>query len=187
VQVPGAVGGQDRHRPHRRPAGTELRDRHRALGEQFEQERLELVVGPVHLVDEQHRRARSGVVDRGQQRPGQEVVRAEQVGLLDGRALRLGQSDREQLPRVVPLVERLGRGEPLVALQPQQHGVECGRQRLGRLRLADSRLTLEQQRLPHAYGQEQRGRQALVGEVAGGVQSVFQRCDVGRQSAHDVL
>ena len=38
--------------------------------EQLEQERLELVVGPVDLVDQQHRPARARVVDRGQQRPG---------------------------------------------------------------------------------------------------------------------
>ena len=89
-------------------ARPELGDGDGRLGEQLEQERLELVVGPVDLVDQQHRRARPRVLDRLQQRPGDQVVGAEQVGLVDGRALRLGQPDRQQLARVVPLVERLG-------------------------------------------------------------------------------
>ena len=59
----------------------ELRDRHRGLGQQLEQERLEVVVGAVDLVDQQHRRPRAGVLQRPQQRAPDQVVGAEQVGL----------------------------------------------------------------------------------------------------------
>ena len=41
----------------------------RGLGQQLEEERLEVVVGAVELVDEQHGGQRAGVLDRLQQRP----------------------------------------------------------------------------------------------------------------------
>ena len=82
VQVAGAVGGQHHDRRVRRPDRAQLRDGHRGLGEQLEGERLEVVVGPVELVDQQHRRPRAGMLQRGQQRPAQQVVRAEQPGLV---------------------------------------------------------------------------------------------------------
>ena len=96
----------------------------RRLGEQLEQERLELVVGAVDLVDEQHGRPRARVLERGEQRPRDEVVGAEQVVLGEVVAARLGEPDAEQLPRVVPLVQRLGGVDALVALQPDQRRVE---------------------------------------------------------------
>ena len=58
---------------------AELGDRHAGLGQQLEQERLEVVVGAVDLVDQQHRRPRAGVLERAQQRPADQVVGAEQV------------------------------------------------------------------------------------------------------------
>ena len=52
------IGGCDaRDRP-------DLGDRHGRLGEQLEQERLEVVVGAVELVDQQDRRTRPGVLER---------------------------------------------------------------------------------------------------------------------------
>ena len=63
----------------------------------------------VHLVDQQHRRARPGMIERGEQRPGQQVLLAEQVRVPERLAAGLGQPDRQQLARVVPLVQRLRR------------------------------------------------------------------------------
>src|SRR5690606_16479830 len=123
--------------------------------------------GPVHLVQQQHRRSGSRVLERRQQRTGQQVLPAAQVRLPQVGALRLGQPDRQQLPRVVPLVQRLGRGEPLVALQPDQRRVQRGGQCLGRLGLPDAGLALQQDRLAQPYRQEQRGGQRVVGQVAG--------------------
>ena len=55
---------------------AELRDRHRGLGEQLEQERLEVVVGAIDLVDQQHRGPRARMLQRPQQRPARSGSRA---------------------------------------------------------------------------------------------------------------
>jgi hypothetical protein len=64
VQVPGPVRGEHGDRGQGRLLGAEFRDRDRRLGQQLEQERLELVVGPVDLVDEQDGGTRPGVQQR---------------------------------------------------------------------------------------------------------------------------
>ena len=81
VQVARAVGRQ-----HDRPAGASpgscpARGSSRRLGQQLEQERLEVVVGAVDLVDQQHGRPRAGMLERPQQRPPDQVVGPEQVVL----------------------------------------------------------------------------------------------------------
>ena len=48
---------------------AELGHRDLVVGQDLEQEGLELVVGPVDLVDQQDRRRTVAVVDRPQQRP----------------------------------------------------------------------------------------------------------------------
>ena len=81
VQLAGPVRGEHDDRRRRGRHGAELGDAHLVGREHLEQERLELVVGPVDLVDEQHRRA---LLQRGQHRPGQQeplVVQA-LLGLL---------------------------------------------------------------------------------------------------------
>ncbi len=57
--------------------GSEFRDRHLIIGKQFEQERLELLVGAVDFVDQQHRRRRPP--DRGQQRPFEQIILGEDM------------------------------------------------------------------------------------------------------------
>src|SRR6185312_15919724 len=79
VQVARAVRGQHDHRRVGRADGAELGNGHRRLAQELEQERLEVVVGAVDLVDEQHRRTRAGVLERAQQRAADEVVGAEQL------------------------------------------------------------------------------------------------------------
>ena len=115
VHVAGAVRRDDHER--RAPSAwnvPELRDRHRVVGEDLEQERLELVVGAVDLVDQQHRRRhraeRVGLVgDRAQQRPlHEEALRVELV-LDDLAAARFDRAQVQQLAGVVPLVDRLRR------------------------------------------------------------------------------
>jgi hypothetical protein len=163
----------------RRADRADLRDRHAGLGEELEQERLEVVVGAVDLVDEQQRRPRAGVLERAQQRPADQVVRAEEVLLAQLVAAGVGQPDAQQLAWVVPLVERLGGVDALVALEAHERRVEHRGQRLGGLRLADARLALEQQRLRQPHAEEHRRRQALVNEVVDGGQALGQRLDVG--------
>ena len=87
--------------------------------EHLEQERLELVVGPVDLVDQQHA---GGVLERLQQRPGEQEApvvegRLERLGVVGG-VRGLGGPQVQQLAAEVPVVERLAGLETLVALQP---------------------------------------------------------------------
>ena len=91
---------------------------------------------------------------------------------------RLGQPDGEQLARVVPLVQRLGGGDALVALQPDQRGVDRRGQGLGGLGLAHPWLALEQDRLPHPDGQEESGPELVAGQVADRLQGGVQVADL---------
>jgi hypothetical protein len=75
-------------------------------------------------------------------------------------------AQRQQLPLPVPVVERLVDVDALVALQPDQPRPCRGGQCLGDLGLPDAGLALEQQRLPELGGQEDRGGQGAVGQVA---------------------
>ena len=170
VQVPGPVGGQHYHWRIFGAPGAKLGNGDRRLGKQLEQERLELVVAPVYLVDQQDRRPRARVVKCGEQRPLKQVVIAEQVSLAGRLAPGLGQPDGQQLTRVIPLVQCLCRGQALIALQPDQRGVQDSGQRLGGLGLADARLALEQDRLTHPGSQKQRCAERLVGQVAHAIQ-----------------
>jgi hypothetical protein len=128
VQVAGPVGGEHDDRRVRRPDRAKLRNGHRCVGQQLEQEGFELLVGAVDLVDEQHDRKRAGVLDRLEQRPLHEVVAVEQPALGEVVAAGLGHPDRQELAGVVPLVQRLGRVDALIALQPDQRGAEHRRQ-----------------------------------------------------------
>ena len=88
----------------------------------LQQEGLELVVGAVDLVDEQHGVGRA---QRLQDRPLQQETLVEQrllqalgVKIILGRGL--DRPDVQDLAGEVPVVERLARLDPLVALQPDQ-------------------------------------------------------------------
>ena len=87
---------------------------------------------------------RAGVLQGAEETPRSEVVGAELGACRQRRAPRIRQSEREQLAGVVPLVQRLGGVDALVALQADQRGVEHERQCLGGLGLAGTRLALEQ-------------------------------------------
>ena len=153
----------------------------RAFAQQLEEEGLEVVVGAIELVDQQDRGAWPGVLERTQQRAADEVLGREEPFLADLLAARLGQADAQELARIVPLVQRLGRVDALVALQADQRGVQGGGQGLGRLGLAHPGLALQQQRLGQAQAEEHRRGQALVGEVARALQARGHRLDVGDQ------
>ncbi len=169
VQLAGPVGGQHHDRRRRRPHGAELGDRDLVGREHLEQERLELVVGPVHLVDQQHGRA---LLQRAQDGPRQQeplVVQA-LLGLLDAprRAAgdRLHRPQVQDLAREVPVVERLRGVDALVALQPHQRQVQGLGDRLGEGGLAGAGLALEEQRPLHRQGEVGDGGQRVVAQVA---------------------
>ena len=133
VQLAGAVRGQDHARPARRRDRPDLGDRDLEVGEHLEQERLELLVGAVDLVDQQHDRLRA--LDRLEQRPADQELGPEELLLGDRPLLR--RADVQQLPRVVPLVDGVRDVEALVALEPDQPRGQRRGERLRRLGLAD--------------------------------------------------
>jgi hypothetical protein len=139
---------------------AELGDRDLEVRQGLEQERLELVVGAIDLVDEQHDRPL--VLERLEQRAAQQEAPREQLALVDA-ALRRAQ--REKLARVVPVVQRLVHVDALVALQADEPRAAGSGDRLRDLGLADARLALDEQRQPQVGREEQRRRQGAVGEV----------------------
>ena len=75
--------------------------------------------------------------------------------------------DAQQLLAVVPLVQRLGLVEALVALQAHELAVEVARDRLGQLGLADAGRPLDEDRLAEAGSRGRRRAPSSRGEVAG--------------------
>jgi len=148
-----------------------LRDGHGVVRERLEQERLELVVGAVDLVDQQNRRHGRIVVDGREQRSTDEIAVREElifelVGIGIGRRTGgFGRSQMEQLAGVVPLVERLGRVDALVALEPNEFGTGGCADDLGHLRLAHTSLALEQQRPLEMGREEDRGGEPAVRQI----------------------
>ena len=96
-------------------------------------------------------------LERLQQRPldqealGEHVVLEPLAVVL---AFGLGDADRDHLRGVVPLVDRGGDVEALVALQPDQPAAERRGQHLGDLGLADAGLAFEEQRPAHLAARE---------------------------------
>ena len=85
---------------------------------------------------------------------------------VDRAAAVLLQPDVQELLRVVPLVERGGGVEPLVALEPDQVSLEHRRQHLGDLGLADAGVPLDQERLAQRGRKVDRGGHRAIGDVA---------------------
>ena len=82
---------------------------------------------------------------------------------------------------MVPLVERAGLVDALVALQPHQTGAGGLRDRAGQFGLADACGTFHQQRLAQPVGEEDRCGRCGVGQVAGFGQPPCDIVDVGEQ------
>ena len=79
---------------------------------------------------------------------------------------RLGEADLHHLARDVPLVRGLRDVEAFVALHAQQHRLQRPRQRLGELGLADAGLAFDEERALEREREEDRRREAPVGDVA---------------------
>jgi hypothetical protein len=175
-QLARVVRGEQHQRLRARLDHAQLGDRDLEVGQDLEQHRLELLVGLVDLVDQQDDRLLRG--DRVEQRPGEQEVLAEDVLLhvLPAGVARLG-LDAQQLLAVVPLVQRLGLVEALVALEPDQLAFSCTRESLCQLCLADARRSLDQNRLAQLAGEERDERCRLVREVADFAQSLACRID----------
>jgi hypothetical protein len=79
---------------------------------------------------------------------------------------RVEDAQLQQLPRVVPLVDRVADVEPLVALQANQVGAKRGGRRRRQRCLANASLALQEQRTSEPDGQEQRDGQTRIDHVA---------------------
>ena len=165
VDVAGAVRGDDHDGGPLRPEGAELGDGDRVVGEDLEEERLELVVGAVHLVDEQHRRDGTVGGDGAQKRSSDEELLGVELVLAGRLAACLLGSEVEQLAGVVPLVHGLRRVDALVALQAHQLPAGPVGEDLRQLGLPDARLAFEQQGPLQGDGEEHGGGEPRVGEV----------------------
>ncbi len=119
-----------------------------------------------------------------QQRTRDQEPVAEQgiLGQLD--AARLGKADGEQLPGIVPLIQRFGDVDSLITLQPYERGLQRGGKCLGGLGLADSGLALDEHRLAQPRRAKQRHDRAVVGEVVDTVERVAQGLKI-RQKLRD--
>ena len=122
VNLAGPVAGQDHPGREHGPDRANLGHRHLEVGQDLEQVRLELLVRPVDLVDQQDRGHAVVGIERLEERPAdQEVGPEDVVGRGPGGfAACLEQPDLEHLARVVPLVDGARDVEPLVALQADE-------------------------------------------------------------------
>src|SRR5215203_6649403 len=104
-----------------------------------------------------------------QERPAHEELVGVEIPLEAPRVLLgpqgLGRPDVEELPRVVPLVDRLEDVYALVALEPDEGCLQDAREDLGYLGLSDPGLALEKEGASQLEGEEDRRREPLVGEV----------------------
>ena len=175
----GVVAGEDDERHVTGPQRAELGHAHLEVGEHLEEERLELGVGLVDLVDQEH----AGLLraDRLQQRPRQDEAVAEEDVVFTRDAVD-GLAERGRVPHhladlvfqylrveellgVFPLVECLRLVEALVALEPDELVADGGGQHLGELRLPHPRRALDQDRLLHLRCEVDDGRDVAVGDV----------------------
>jgi hypothetical protein len=164
VHVAGPVGGEDHKRRNRCPDRlAQFRDGDGVVLQHLEQQRLELIVCAVYLVDEQHC---GRFLDRPENGPAQEelwVVKLVQRQLRGTIGLR-GPHGEDLLGKV-PVVEGLGGVHARVALQPEPLGTECGGDPAAEVGLADARSTFEEERPLQPQRQIRRGRQRLTGPV----------------------
>ena len=107
-------------------------------------------------------------INRLQQRPldqkGVAVELLPRLGAIDA-AGGVEDAQFEDLPRVVPFVDRVADIQAFVALQANQVGIECGGRGRGERRLANPGFALEEQRPLQLERQEQRHRERAVGDV----------------------
>ncbi len=148
--------------------GAELGDRHLVIGEQLEEKPLELLVGAIELVDEEHGNPSALVLKGAQQRPLDEKRFGEQllggpnaIELVAG----LEEADLEELARVVPLVQGVADVEPLVTLEADEIGFERGRQGFRDFGLAHAGFAFEKQRPLELQREVDRHHEAAIGHI----------------------
>jgi hypothetical protein len=136
------------------------------LRKDFEEERLELLVAAVDLIDEQHGLARGA--DRAQQRALEEKRLTEDLrfALADRLSRAFTELDVQQLLRVIPFVQRRAGVEALVALQAYQLGVENSGEHLGDFSFPNARRIFDEERFVQGHREVGRGGGRAIRDVA---------------------
>ena len=150
-------------------------NRHLEVGQHLQQIGLERLVGPVELVDQQDGRPFGMRAERLQQRAADQEAFVEDVGgklAAVVHALRLGEPDLDHLAGVVPLVDRRGDVEALVALQPDQRPLQRRGQHLGDFGLADAGLAFAEQRAAELQRKIEDRGEAAVGDIVAALQKL---------------
>ncbi len=159
--------------------GAELGNGDLVFAQVLQQEGLERLVGPVDLVDQQHRAGRWRL-QRLQQRAADQVARLVDLALdFFGGDFVLRGAHVQQLRRVVPLVQGLALLHAVVTLQAQHGTAQHLGQRLGQLGLAHARLAFEQQRALQLHGEKDGGGELARRVVTHALQGVGQVVDAG--------
>src|SRR5258708_653942 len=183
MHLASAVGGDDHERSTLGFDGSDFGDRDLEVGQELEQKRLELLVGPIDLVDQQHRRDWIVVVYGIEEGPSQEELGAEDLALRDAAVLPFThQPDVQELPRIIPLVDRMRQVDAFVALEADEPRAQHVGHDLCGLRLADPGLAFDEERLFQLQGKEDRGGEAAISDVFALAQAHLDLLD-GRGSA----
>ncbi len=191
AQLAGVVGGEQHGGLVLGLDRAELGHGDLELAQNLQQESLELGVGAVDLVDQEHHGLVAG--ERLEQRAGQQEALGEEDILLAGQpvgglaqafgvaqhiAELVAQQLRiEQLLGVLPLVERLRLVQALVALQADKLAAGGAGPALGQLGLTDAGGALGEQGLAQPLGQEQSRGDLIGGDVLLGAQHVAHVAD----------
>ena len=159
MYLPGTVGRDDHDGRMNGPEGAQLRDGYLKISQKFKQEAFKFLVGPVQLVDQQHRRPVPAFVYRLKQGALDQKPFAEQI--VGGRLPVhvpgcFHQPDLQHLPGVVPFVDRMVYVQSFVALKADQLRVQPGGQGPGYLGLAHAGLTFQEKGPLQLDGQEYR-------------------------------
>src|SRR5476651_2051297 len=122
-----AVGGEEHQWGLGRPHRAELGNRNLKLRQQLEEKAFELLVGAIDFVDQQDGRTGAVWIDGLKQRPLDEKGLAVELASCALSIECVGGVENaqfEELPRVVPLVQRVTHVQALVALQTNEIGAE---------------------------------------------------------------
>src|SRR5262249_53120112 len=101
VELARAIRRQQHDGPCHRADRAQLGNRHREVRQELEQKRLELVIGAVDLVDQEHDLLLRAGLDGIEQRPPEQEASGEQFALVDAA---LGGPQGEELTSVIPVV-----------------------------------------------------------------------------------
>ncbi len=163
-----AVGRQNDQRRLAGTHGAELGNGDLEFRKQLEQVPFEFLIGPIDFVNQEDGRARTGRIDRLEERALDEKSVAVQLtagaDAVDG-VRRFENAQLDELASVVPFVNRVADVEAFVTLEAYQIGFEGPSNGARERCLADAGFTLEKKRASELQREKQRNGQASIRDV----------------------